>query len=437
MTLGAQLSLFIGVFVGVCVLFKLPVAFGLGCGGFALILTYDLPITQYLQATFSSLDSFPYLAIPFFIFAGTLMEYSGISTLIIDWAEAMIGKVRGGIGAICTIACAAFGLLTGSATSTLSAIGKIMINEMKKRGYSASYAGALAASTGFLGILIPPSGPAIIYALIAGCSITSIWMSTVVPGIVIMVGTILINYLIQGRKEPLPDPSEKLTIKEHLRKFGWQTVVSFPALVMPILVFGGIYSGVFTPTEAGAICCVYGIMYYFYRRFKKKPLGKNMAQMAEEGNIANAAISLLTIFSLAAGRIISVAGIDVAMAEFVLAYVGNKHIFLVALVILLLFLGMIISNNAIILIVTPLLLPSAIALGIDAVHFGAILMVATVYGNLTPPFATAAFIAANLSGAPFTAVIKDAFPYLCLGIIIIFLTAFFPQWYMWLPAILG
>ena len=150
LSLGMQLLIFIGSFVGSCVLFRIPVAFGMGIGALGLIFANGLPFTQFLQAAFTSLDSFTYLAIPLFVLSGSFMEHSGIASMLIDWAEALIGKVRGGIGAICTVACAAFGMLTGSATSTLSSIGKIMIGEMKKRGYSDSYAGALAAATGFL-----------------------------------------------------------------------------------------------------------------------------------------------------------------------------------------------------------------------------------------------------------------------------------------------
>ena len=435
--LGALLLIFIGVFVGSCVLSRIPVGFGMGLGAIALIVVLGLPYTQFLQASFSSLDSFTYLAIPLFVLAGSFMEHSGIAGMLVDWAESLIGKVRGGIGAICTVACAAFGMLTGSATSTLTSIGKIMIAEMKKRGYSDSYAGALAAATGFLGILIPPSGPAIIYAVIAGCSISAIWMSTVVPGIIIMIGTIVINYFIQGRKEPPIPASEKLAPIPHIKNFGKQTILSLPALFMPVIIFGGIYGGIFTPTEAGAVTCVYAAIYFIIAKLRGKKMNAGLGRIFEESNIGNANIGLLTIFSLCAGRVISLASIDVKMAEFVLRYCDNPTIFLLAFVILLLFLGMLISNNAIILIVTPLLLPSAEALGISPIHFGCILMVATVYGNLTPPFATAGFIAAGLSGAPFVKVMRDAFPFLIFGLFVIALVTFVPQSWMWLVNITG
>ena len=437
LSLGVLLLIFIGTFVGACVLSRIPVAFGMGLGALALIAVLGLPYTQFLQASFTSLDSFTYLAIPLFVLAGSFMEHSGIATMLIDWAEALIGKRRGGIGAICTVACAAFGMLTGSATSTLTSIGKIMIGEMKKRGYSDSYAGALAAATGFLGILIPPSGPAIIYAVIAGCSISAIWMSTVVPGVVIMIGTIVINYFIHGKKEPPIPASERLSPVEHVKNVGRQTVRSIPALLMPLIIFGGIYGGIFTATEAGAVTCVYAAGYYIYAKLRKRKLNATMGRIFEESNIGNANIGLLTIFSLCAGRVISLAGIDVKMAEFVLQYCESPIIFLLAFDILLLFLGMLISNTAIILIVTPLLLPSAVALGISPVHFGCILMVATVYGNLTPPFATAGFIASGLAGAPFVKVMRDAFPYLLFGLVVIALVTFVPQSWMWLVNLTG
>lgn len=194
------LGIFLLVFLGCCILLKLNVAFGIGMGALAVILLGNYPTSFFLQATFSALDNFPFLAVPTFILAGVLMEHSGIAASLLDFVDSIVGRVRGSIGAVATLAAMAFGLLTGSATSTLSAIGKLMINEMSKRGYKRDYAAALAASTCFLGILIPPSAPGIIYALSAGVSILDIWMCTVVPGIFIGVGTIFINWWIVGRK---------------------------------------------------------------------------------------------------------------------------------------------------------------------------------------------------------------------------------------------
>ena len=414
-----------------------PVAYAFGFGSIMFLIVTGGKLGAVALTAFESTASYSFLAIPLFIMAGELMTTSGIASRLVSFCATILKRFKGGMGMAVILASMLFGMLTGSATSTLTSIGKIMIGEMKKRGYSDSYAGALAAATGFLGILIPPSGPAIIYAVIAGCSISAVWMSTVVPGIIIMIGTIVINYFIKGRKEPPVPASEKLAPIPHMKNFGRQTIRSLPALFMPIIIFGGIYGGIFTPTEAGAVTCVYAAIYFIIAKIRGKKMSAGLGRIFEESNIGNANIGLLTIFSLCAGRVISLASIDVKMAEFVLRYCDNPNLFLLAFDILLLFLGMLISNNAIILIVTPLLLPSAVALGISPIHFGCILMVATVYGNLTPPFATAGFIAAGLSGAPFVKVMRDAFPFLIFGLFVIALVTFVPQSWMWLVNITG
>lgn len=430
------LLIFLLVFLGTCVLLKLNVAFSIGLGSLALVVIGGYKSTFFLQGTFSALDSFPFLAVPTFILAGVLMEHSGIAGRLLEWCDSIIGRVRGSIGAVTTLACMSFGLLTGSATSTLSAIGKLMINEMHKRGYKKSYAAALAASTAFLGILIPPSAPGIIYALAAGCSITDIWMATVVPGILIGIGTIFLNWWIVGRKE------EKLKVleggfNEYITKLGKQTFVSIPALVMPIIVFGGIYSGIFTPTEAGAVCVAYGLIYYGYKVITGKKVGKSLKGIFDESAIGTASIGLLTAFSLATGRVITMTGISGELANWILDNCSSKWIFLILYNIVLLFMGMFMSGNATILILTPLLLPTAQAYGIGVLEFGTIMLVANCYGGLTPPFATYNFIASNFAGEPFGEVVKESLPFLALGYVVILITCIFPQSYLWLPRMLA
>jgi C4-dicarboxylate transporter DctM subunit len=430
------LCIFLIVFLGTCVLFKINVAFGIGIGSLAITLIGGYHTTFFLQGTFSALDSFPFLAVPTFILAGVLMEQSGIAGRLLDWCNSIVGRVRGSIGAVTAFACAAFGLLTGSATSTLSAIGRVMINEMTKRGYRKSYAAALAASTAFLGILIPPSVPGIIYALSAGCSITDIWMATVVPGVIICIGTIFLNWWIVGRKEGKPKPLEG-GFGEYITNLSKQTIVSIPALVMPIIVFGGIYSGIFTPTEAGAVCVAYGLLYYGYRVITGKTAGKSFKKIFDEAAIGTASIGLLTAFALATGRILTMTRISEHLANWVLANCTNKWTFLLLYNIVLLFMGMFMSGNATILILTPLLLPTAQAFGIGVLEFGTIMLVANCYGGLTPPFATYNFIASNFAGEPFGKVTKESLPFLILGYVVIFIICVFPQSYLWLPRLLA
>lgn len=430
------LALFLTVFLCACVLLKINVAFGIGLGSLAIILFGNYSSTFFMQASFSAMDNFPFLAVPTFILAGVLMEHSGIAGALLDWCDSIVGRVRGSIGAVTTIACMAFGLLTGSATSTLSAIGKLMIGEMSRRGYKKDYAAALAAATCFLGILIPPSAPGIIYAMCAGISITDVWMATVVPGLAIGFGTIFLNWWIVGRKERRPEPVEG-GFGAYASNLGRQTFKSLPALVMPLIVFGGIYSGVFTPTEAGAVCVVYGIIFYLVKYITGKKTGKSFKAIFDESSIGTASIGLLTAFSLAAGRVITMAGVSTTLAEWILAHCSSKWIFLILYNIVLLFMGMFMSGNATILILTPLLLPTAEAYGISALEFGTIMLVANCYGGLTPPFATYNFIASNMAGESFGSVTKQSLPFLALGYVIILIICIFPDCYLWLPRLLA
>ncbi len=431
----ASLGLFMLGFLFSCIFLKVNIGFGIGIGSILVLIMNKMSFTYFLQATYTALDSFPFIAIPAFILAGNLMEHTGISAKLIDWCDALAGRVRGSIGAVTTIAAMAFGLLTGSATSTLSSIGKIMLPEMVKRGYKKSYAAALIASTCFLGYLIPPSGPGIIYALCAGCSITEVWMATVVPGILIGAGTIFLNWFIVGRREPIPEKLEG-GLSAYFANLGKQTARSAVALLMPMIIFGGIYSGVFTPTEAGAICILYALVYYIYLAIRQQRLGKSLKAIFDDSNIGTASIGLLTAFSLAMGRVITMCGVSETLAAWILEHCTSKWLFLLLYIIVLLFMGMFMSGNATILILTPLLLPTAEAYGITAVEFGALMLVANAYGGLTPPFATYNFIASGLSDEPFASVTKESMPFLLLGITVIFLMCAVPGSYMWLVNLL-
>ncbi len=428
--------IFMIVFIAACLFLKVSVAIGVGMGCVAVILLGGFTSTFFLQASFSAMDSFPFLAVPTFILAGVLMEYAGISSALIDWCQAIVGRIRGSIGAVTTLACMAFGLLSGSATATLSAIGKIMINEMSKRGYKKDYAAALAASVCFLGILIPPSSPGIVYALCAGISITDIWMATIVPGILIGAGTIFLNWWIVGRKEAKPEKLEG-GFGEYISNFAHQTAISIPALVMPIIVFGGIYSGIFTPTEAGAVCVAYGLIFFMIKYFRGDTQGKNIKDIFDSSAMGTASIGFLIAISLCAGRIITMCGVSETLTDWMLAHVSSKWMFLILYNFVLLLFGMFMNQNATILILTPLLLPTAQAYGITPLEFGTIMMVANCYGGLTPPFATYGFIASGLSGESFSAVTKQAMPFLLWGYVVIFLICVFPKIYLWVPALIN
>lgn len=434
MSAGVCLICFLVIFLLCAIAFRVPVAYSLGISSLAMLALTGLPLIGYSQVLFSSIDNFPMLAIGFFIYAGSLMEYSGISAGLLRWVETFVGRMRGNTAAVTVVASGVFGMLTGSGMSTLSAIGKPMISEMKKKGYAGSYAAAVAAASCFLGILIPPSGPGISYALISGCKIMDVWLATLCPGILIILAYILLIYLQRRRVEPkCTDP--KLPFGRFMGKVATNTRNATAALIMPIIIFGSIYGGVCTATEAGALSAVYGLGYFVIKRYVKKDpsITISLTGLSVESAKMIACIGLLQVFAYTCSRMISQVGISTMLANWVLEYIGSRNAFLLIVNVIFLFMGMFMDMNPAILLMTPLLLESAVALGIEPAHFGAIAMVNLCYGNLTPPFACACFVSSQMADAPFAKVIRDSLPFLAVGLVIIAVTTYCPKLIMWLP----
>jgi len=437
MTPWISLLLFLVLFIGLSAIFRVPVAYSIGIASMGLYLANRINLVGFAQVCFSGLDTFTMLAVPFFIFAGSIMEYAGISDRLLQWVEKLVGKVRGFTGAVCIVASALFGLLTGSIMSTLSSVGKIMIAKMKEKGYSKDYAAALAAASAFLGILIPPSAPGIAYALSSGCKVTDVWMATVAPALLIVVLYLAINFLKRRRYEPRYVPEETVPVAVKAKDIGVSTWKALPALFMPILIYGTIYGGVCTATEAGAISVVYGLLYYLVKKYVlKRPVDLGMKDIAVDSANMMAVVGMLLVFATIAGRIFTQVGIADAIAALAGRY-GSKTLFLIVCNVIFLILGMFMDINPSILLMTPLLLPAAKSFGINDAHFGAIMLVNLCFGNLTPPFAATCFVSSSMAGATFTGTIKEALPFLIVGLIAIAFTTFCPDIVMWLPNILN
>lgn len=431
MTPLISLLLFIFVFLFMAVLFVVPVSYALGIASMVVFVAGGKNVVTIAQYAWSSLDSFSFLAIPFYIYAGTLMEYSGISKMLIQWIGSIIGKVRGSLGIITILASMAFGVLTGSAMATISAIGKIVQPEMEKENYPRGYTAALLAATCFLGILIPPSVPGIMYALSAGIKISDVWMVTIGPALIFMVGYIIVNYIRIGRNLSKPE-NIKINFKDKSLDFAKSTLRAVPALLMPIIIYGCIYGGIATPTEAGALSAVYGIFYYFILWiFKRKEIKINFFTIAMISGGSTAVIGLLNAFSVIAGKVITLAGISGYLSTLITSLITNRTEFLIVINILFLFLGTFMDINATILIMTPLLLPVAVNnYDITAIHFGAIMLVNMCVGFLTPPFAVGIFVGQKIANSNFTDTVKEAVPFIIVGIIAIVITTMFPDYLM-------
>lgn len=437
MSAGSALLIFILSFLALAMFFKMPVAYALGASSLFTFVACNLNTITVGQAAFNSLDSFAFLAIPFYIYAGTVMEHSGISKTLIDWINGLIGRVRGALGVICTLACMAFGVLTGSAMATISAIGKIMAPEMEKQNYPREYTSALLAATCFLGILIPPSVPGIMYALASGQKISDVWMVTVGPALLFGVGYIVVNYLRIGRHEDKAAVARQ-TAGEYFSNLGKSTVRAIPALLMPIIIYGCIYGGVCTPTEAGALSAVYGIIYWVLAKllFRKKTTA-TFWKVAAISGASTATIGLLNAFSGVAGKALTLAGVSSYLSNAVTTHISSPVGFLVMINLLFLFMGTFMDINATILIMTPLLLPIAQTYGITAIHFGAIILVNMCVGFMTPPFAAGIFVSTKITGASFGGTVKEVMPFIGVGLIVILVTTFCPAYLMFFVNLLS
>ena len=423
----AALFVFLGTFFILAIAVKIPVGFSLGIGAVTTFLFANLPTVNMAQGAFSALDSTSYLAIPFFMIAGTLMEFSGISASLLNLVEAFIGRVKGALGIVTIVTSALFGVLTGSAMATISAIGRIVSPIMKERGYRPSYIAALLASTCFLGILIPPSVPGIMYALAASESVTKVWMSTIGPGLLFVLGYCIVNYIRHGRFEVIN--TEKVSFNEALANVGKRFVEAVPALLMPIIIFGGIYGGICTATEAGAISCIYGIIYFVVKKLAiKGSIGKDVTlwKIFAISGVSTVVITFVMIFANVATRAITLSGVTNTVSTWVVENISSPYVFLLLVNVIYLIMGTFLDINCSLLLMTPLLLPAARQLGIDPIHFGAITLVNLSVGFMTPPFANGIFMSAKIVGVNFAAIVKEIWPFLIVGLIVIGITTYVP-----------
>ena len=306
-------------------------------------------------------------------------------------------------------------------------MGVVAIPEMRKYGYDDALSTGSVSAGGTLGIMIPPSIPGIMYASASGEKTSEVWLSTIGVGFVFIILYCIINYVKVGRFET-KDDSPKLTPAKYVQTACKTTWSALPAILMPVIIFGGIYSGVFTPTEAGAVTCIYGLIYIIIKYFisRSNTNAKALVQSALAAGISTGTVCILAAFANAAGRVITFAGVSAALTSFVTTNIGNPYLYLLLVNVIYLFAGTFLECNCAILILVPLLLPPAKALGIDPVHFGAITLVNLSVGNLTPPFAQGIFMASKVVGASFVDIVKEIWPFLIASFAVILLVTYIP-----------
>lgn len=416
---------------------RVPVSFSMGIAAVATYFVAGLNTASIAPALYSGLNSFTYLAIPAFLLAGDIMGACGISKRIINFVNSFIGRFRGSLGAIAVVTSALFGTLTGSSLATVSTISGMMLPEMERGGYSKSYATALIAASGFLGILIPPSIPGIVYAMMSGDSLMKVWLCTVGPGILITIVFCLINYWQYGRHEE--KTTEPFVFSSYIYGIGRATRDSVLALLMPVIIFCGIYGGVFTPTEAGGVSVLYGLIAGFflipllYKQKSETPLKTLLSNSA----LSSTSICMIIAFSAIAGRMITLTRIPAYLTEFMMGITNSKTMFLILVNILLIIVGIFMDSNASILILGPVLIPMAKAYGVDTTHFAAIMLLNLEIGFITPPMAGNLFVACRMSGLSIDEIIKDLMPFFLGAVVVLIITTYCPAVATFLPNLIN
>jgi C4-dicarboxylate transporter DctM subunit len=396
----------------------------------AAFMSIDKDVATLVQVAYNSVNSFPVMALPAFILSGALMQDSGISRRLVGVAEALAGRMSGGMAASTVVACLFFGAISGSGPATTAAVGMLMIPAMIKRGYDKGYASAVTASSGGLGVVIPPSIPMVIYGVTASESITQLFVAGVFPGLLIASGIIFVNYIISKRKGYKSD-ADAWSIKTVLIKLK----EGFWALMAPVVILGGIYSGFFTPTEAAIVSIFYTLFVgiFIYKELKLKSIFKSM-----DSTTWLAGRVLIILFTAQAfGRLLVQYKIPDAIAAGLLDLTGNVFIIWALVIVFLIAIGMFMETLATIMLVTPVLLPVMTSLGVDPIHFGVVLVMCCEIGFETPPLGENLFIASGIAKTSIEEISVKSIPFSFVEILSVFLVAYIPGLALWLPKVLG
>lgn len=409
---------------------SVPIGVAIGLSIIITIAITDVTVYMMLgQAMQTSLANFPLLAVPFFMLCGSLMETGGLSRRLVNVGQAFVGHKRGGLATVAILTCLFFGAISGSAPATVAAIGTIMIPAMVKHKYDKEYATGLMAVAGGLGVIIPPSIPFVLYGVATDTSVGDLFIGGVIPGVLLGCILILFSYFICRRKgyEGNGIPFSWANVGKALWK-------AKEALLVPIIILGGIYGGIFTPTEASIVACVYGLFVglFVYKELKWKDLPK----LFIENGILVGSVIITMATATALGTIFAMLQVPSQIAAAIGAVSSNKYVILLLINLFLLVVGMCMDVAAAIIILAPILVKVVAPFGIDPIHFGIIMTVNLAIGFVTPPVAVSLYVASGISGVPVMRVARQAVPFLIAFLIGLFIIIIIPELTMWLPSLL-
>lgn len=377
------------------------------------------PLSVIASVSMNSLFSYPLLAIPFYIFAGSLMTRGGISKKLCDWIGTIFSRFTGGLGMVTVVASAFFAALSGSASATTASIGSMMVPEMEAQGYRKPYGLAVAAAGGVIGPIIPPSVMFVLYGVGTETSIGDLFIAGVLPGVLMAVFLCLAVY-ITAKREGLKPMAGRFSLSAFFKAM-W---ISKWAILVPVIILGGIYSGIFTPTEAGAVCCIYALIVSL---FIERTLDlKGVLRCAAESAVTGATIFLLLAAAGVFGRVMTLALVPQQLTDWLLTIAGNKFVALLLINVLLLIVGCVMDGGAAVVILAPLLLPVVRNFGMDAIQFGIIICLNLSIGAITPPVGSCLFVATVIGDTPLERIAREIVPFLLAEIAVLVLTCAIP-----------
>lgn len=419
MNLDALVWLF-GYFI-VFLIVGVPIAISLGLSAMATIVgAKTLPIEYVAQISFTSIDSFPIMAIPFFVAAGVFMGAGGLSQRLFALADEILGSLHGGL-ALATIAtCMFFAAISGSGPATVAAIGALTIPAMVERGYDKYFAAAVVACAGAIGVMIPPSNPFVVYGVASQSSIGKLFLGGIMPGVLTGVALMIVSYFYCRRKN-WRGVERQRNIKT-LSKAIWNAKW---ALMVPVIILGGIYGGIMTPTEAAAVAAFYGLIVgiFIYREINLKNIVSCFMEACSTSAIVIVLMAMATIF----GNIMTMEQVPNRLAEIILNLTTSKILILIMINVFLLWIGTFMEALAAIVILTPILLPVVTQVGVDPIHFGVIMVVNLAIGFVTPPVGVNLFVASGIAKLKIERIFKFALPQLVVMLIILLLVTYIPE----------
>ena len=400
-----------------------------------LVYAYDANLNTIMLQGYRSLDSVILIALPLFVLTGYLMQSGGIARRLVDFIEVMIGKRRGGMGASMVMASGIFGAIAGTATAAVASIGTIMIGPLEQRGYPRSYSAALLGISSLLGILIPPSITMILFAVVTRQSVAACFAASIGPAILLILGLILANRFAVGRlfNEVSRAAGDGLA---QLPGKGKATLRAFPALSLPIIILGGIYGGVFTPTEAAAVAAFAAMMigFFIYRDLTLGTFARSVVAAAE----TTGTVILILLFSFMIGRILASERIPQELTELVTTLIQNPLLILIVVNLFLIVAGMIMDDVSVTVVIAPLFLPLMVSAGVHPVHFASIVACSVVIGANSPPVAPILYMACRIGQVSIHRTVAPALALMAfVALPVMLVTTFVPELSLFLPRLLG